>query len=151
MLRMCLVSSPSSCLLYRNSYQSVRASQSSDVRFRKRAMKNMKNEVSSLFFLSRRECCSSEGTIQVPSVNAGPLSWKLGRIIPLTNQDSVAYCFVDILCLAHPRTKPRLLLHHILFIGVPLLCIPMFSCLILSLRDEVPSRYVRQILVDAVA
>ena len=90
--------------------------------------KSNESEVSSLFFLSSRERCSGEGTLQGPSVNVGPIGWKLGRIIPLTNRDGVTYRFVDTFCLAHTRTlqipnvereaeiEPRLSLHHILFI-----------------------------------
>ena len=66
--------------------------------------KRNENEVSSLFFLSSRERCSGEGTLQDPSVNIGPIGRKLGRIIPLTNQDGVTYHFVDTFCLAHTRT-----------------------------------------------
>ena len=63
--------------------------------------KSNESEVSSLFFLSSRERCS---TLEDPSVNVGPIGWKLGRIITLTNQDGVTYCFVDTFCLAHTRT-----------------------------------------------
>ena len=126
MLRICLVSSPSPCLLYRivvSWYGLHRAAMYG-------LAKRNENEVSSLFFLSSRERCSGEEALQDSSINVGPIGWKLGRIISLTNRNGVTYRFVDTFCLAHTRTlqitnverereaeiEPRLSLHHILFI-----------------------------------
>ena len=97
MLRICLVSSPSPCLLYRivvSWYGLHRAAMDG-------LAKRNENEVSNLFFFFKPW---GEGTLQDPSVNVGPIGRKLGRIIPLTNQDGVTYRFVDTFCLAHTRT-----------------------------------------------